>query len=94
MAENNDGGRPHQPRRAQTRTRRTARPDTHRATTRPSVGIRSYTVEEFDEAQAYADQTGGQVDRLPLVMNSVSAALPPSQRSVAAESVVAALPRG
>ncbi|MFC9982675.1 hypothetical protein [Gordonia sp. NPDC127522] len=29
------------------------------------AGIRTYTADELDEAQAYADQTGGQVDRLP-----------------------------
>ena len=28
------------------------------------AGIRTYTADELNEAQAYADQTGGQVDRL------------------------------
>ncbi|GAC50913.1 hypothetical protein GOACH_33_00340 [Gordonia aichiensis NBRC 108223] len=28
------------------------------------AGIRTYTANELDEAQAYADQTGGQADRL------------------------------
>ncbi|MCG7635273.1 hypothetical protein MHN80_23435 [Gordonia McavH-238-E] len=28
------------------------------------AGIRTYTAGELDEAQAYADQTGGQVDQL------------------------------
>ncbi len=28
------------------------------------AGVRTYTADELDEAQAYADQTGGRVDRL------------------------------
>ncbi|MFT4398472.1 hypothetical protein ACLTEW_26460 [Gordonia lacunae] len=27
--------------------------------------IRTYSADELDEAQAYADETGGQVDQLP-----------------------------
>ena len=29
------------------------------------ASIRAYTTDELAEAQAYADQTGGQVDQLP-----------------------------
>lgn len=49
-------GRPHQPRRTQTRPRRTGRPDTHRATTRHPY----LRADELDQAKAYAEEAGAQ----------------------------------